>query len=170
MLLLKRKPGVDHMRWNAPSEYLIQLASLGELGPGTLATLKQALLPVAANCSKLRLHVRGFGGSPNVIQPRYVHAELDGDFALLERLAQTIDAAVSRYVPNRDIRGFRPHIVIGRLKTESEPCRVGLGRAVKTTPMPDMGVIDVDSAALVISNASEFGIGYAVVAQLPLGG
>jgi len=170
MLLLKRKPGVDNLRWNAPSEYLIQLASLGELGPGTLATLKQVLPPVLAAFPCLRLEVRGFGGSPNLIQPRYVFAELGGDVEWLDQVARAVDRAVEPYVPHRDMRGFRPQIVIGRLKSESEPLRVALGRALKMTQFPEMGVIEANSAELLISNASEFGIGYVVIQRLPLGG
>lgn len=169
MLLLKRKPGVDNIRWSAPSEYLIQLASLGELGLQTIATLRQVLPPVVASFPKLRLEVTGFGGSPNRIQPRYAFAELGGDVQWLEQLANAIDRTVAPYVPHRDMRGFRPNIIVGRLKSESEPLRVALGRALKMTQLPEMGVIEVNSAELLISQASEFGIGYSVVVPLPLG-
>ncbi len=169
MLLLKRKPGVENIRWSAPSEYLIPLSSLGELGPGTLATLGHVLPAVTSRFPRLRLSVTSFGGSPNMIQPRYAFAELGGDVLWLDQLAQAIDLAVAPYVPHRDMRGFRPHIVIGRLKTEAEPLRVALGRALKMTQAPEMGVIEVNSVELLISQANEFGIGYGVVARLPLG-
>lgn len=169
LLLLRRKPGVENVRWSAPSEFLIQLASLGELGPGTIAGLRQILPGVTARFPRLRLEVKGFGGTPTLIQPRFIHAEVGGDVQWLDQLAQAIDAAVAPYVPARDMRGFRPNIAIGRLKTESESLRVGLGRALKMTQTPEMGVIDVDSVALLISHADTTGIGYSVVERLPLG-
>lgn len=169
LLLLRRKPGVENVRWSAPSEYLIQLASLGELGPGTIATLKQILPPVVARFPKLKLEIKGFGGSPSLIQPRFVHAELGGDVQWLDQLAQAVDLGVAPYVAHREVRGFRPHIILGRLKTESEPLRVALGRALKMTQSPEMGMIDVGSAELLISRADTTGIGYSVVENLPLG-
>lgn len=87
----------------------------------------------------------------------------------LERLAEAIDRAVAPYVPARDMRGFRPYIILGRLKTESEPLRVALGRALKMTQSPDMGVIEANAIDLLVSNATEFGIGYGVVERMPLG-
>ncbi len=170
ILLLRRKPGVDNIRWSAPSEYLIQIASLGELGPGTLATLKQVLPPAIARFPRLQIEVRGFGGIPNLIQPRFAYAGLEGDVQWLEQIAQSVDIAAAPYVPHRDMRGFRPEIVIGRLKTESEPLRVALGRALKMTQAPEMGTIAVDHISLMISEASTSGIGYKEIDRMPLGG
>lgn len=169
LLLLKRKPGVDNIRWSQPSEWLIQLASLGELSPSTISVLRQVLPPVAAKYPRLRLEVKGFSGSPNLIQPRYCHAELQGDVEWLGQLAQAMEDAAAPFVPHRDVRGFRPHIVLGRLKTESEPLRVALGRALKMTQAPEMGVIEANSVSLLVSHADEFHIGYAVSAEMPLG-
>jgi 2'-5' RNA ligase len=169
MLLLKRKSGVENVRWNARSEYLIQLASLGELGPSTLATFKSILPPRVARFPPFQLEVKGFGGSPNLVQPRFAVAELQGDTAYLQQIADSVEGAIAPYLPQRDMKGFRPHIILGRLKTESEPLRVGLGRALKMNQAPPMGTIEVDSIALLISHATEFGINYQVVERMPLG-
>lgn len=169
MLLLRRKPGVENVRWHAPSEYLIQIASLGELSPATIQILRQVLPPIVGRFPKMRLEVKGFGGVPNLIQPRFAYANLEGDVLWLDQLAQAIDMGVAPYVPAREMRGFRPHILIGRLKTESEPLRVALGRALKMTQAPDMGVIAADSVSLMISHADTTGIGYSVLDQIPLG-
>jgi 2'-5' RNA ligase len=168
LLLLKRKPGLD-MRWSARSEYLIQLSSLGELSPTTIRMLSEALPPVVANFPRFRLEVTGFGGTPNLIQPRFAHVELKGDVHLLEQISQAIDQASSRYVPQRDMKGFRPNIPLGRLKTESEPLRVALGRALKMTQVPEMGSIDVNAVMLFVSRATESGTHFDAVARLSLG-
>ena len=168
LLFLKRKPGVENIRWNAPSEYLIQLASLGELSPATISAIKVLLPPVIASFPRFRLEVKGFSGTPNLIQPRFAHAELAGDVDRLQPISETVDRAVSAYVPARDTRGFKPNIPVGRLKTESEQLRVALGRALKMTQVPEMGTIDVDAICLLVSRANEFEIGYDVVARMPL--
>src|ERR1051326_8945846 len=97
--VLKRKPGMENVRWSANSEFLVQLASLGELGPGTIATLGQRLPGITECFPRFRLEVRGFGGSPNLIQPRFVQAELSGDLRGLEQLGRAIDNGVAPYVP-----------------------------------------------------------------------
>lgn len=169
-LLLKRKPGADQVRWSGQGEYLIQLGSLGELGLATLSKLKEVLPPIVARFPRTRLQVQGFGGHPNLLQPRFVHAEVVGDVALLDQLSQALDQAISPYVPAREVRGFRPQINVGRLKAESEQLRVALGRALKHAQPADMGVIPVDAVDLLISQASPAGIGYAVIERMPLSG
>ncbi len=166
--VFKRKPGVDSVRWSAPSEYLIQLASLGELSPMTLHRLGLVLPEALSRLPSFRVEIARFGGTPNAIQPRFVHAELEGDLDKLEQLAQAIDREVAPLLPNRDIQGFRPRIPLGRLKTESEQLRVALGRALKMTPIPPMGSLAVHQVDLLISKANEFGIGYESVARMPL--
>jgi RNA 2',3'-cyclic 3'-phosphodiesterase len=168
LMLIKKKPGIE-VRWSAPSEYLIQLSSLGELSPTTIQMLGQALPAAVAQFPRFRLEVTGFGGTPNLIQPRFAHAELKGDVHLLEQIAQAIDLAAARCVPAREMRGFRPHIPIGRLKSESEPLRVALGRALKMTQVPEMGSIEVDSVTLFVSRATDMGTAYDAVGTFPLG-
>lgn len=167
---LKRRPGAENVRWNSPAEYLVQIASFGELSVATLGILRNVLPPVASKFAMLRLEVRGFSGLPNAVQPRYVCTPLGGDMEALEQMARAIEAAAAPYVPVQDARTFRPYVVVGRLKTESESMRVGLGRALKSALMPSVGVLAVDHVDLLISHADTSGMGYAVVERLPLGG
>jgi 2'-5' RNA ligase len=165
---LRRKPGVD-VRWSPPSEYLVQIASLGELSPATLNILRQSLPGAIGRFPRFRLTLEGYGGTPNLIQPRFAHVQLGGDVQFLEQIAQAVDQAVAPYVPGRDIRGFRPQIQLGRLKTESESLRVALGRALKLTAAPELPPLHVDSICLLTSRATESGVVYDVAAAMPLG-
>lgn len=169
LLLIKRKPGVTDVRWNAPSELILSLCSLGELSPATIARVGQAALEVCRKNPRLRLDVVGFGGLPNMIQPRYVYAGIGGDAAALGTLVTSLDQALSPLLPHRDVKPFHPHILLGRLKTESEPNRVGLGRALKLAQQPMIGTLDVSAVELLIASASTSGIGYSVVESLALG-
>ncbi len=169
IMMLKRKPGVNDVRWNAPSEYLITLGNLGELSLMTLTQLKQVLPPVIARYPCLRLSIQGFGGLPNMIQPRYAYANLAGDTEMLCDIAHAVDRAAAPYAQNRDQKPFHPHILIGRLKTESEPLRVALGRALKMNEQPAMGDFEVTGVELLTSHADTSGVGYSVFAQMRLG-
>lgn len=169
--LIKRKPGVENVRWNAPSELLLNLASLGELELGTLQALKPVLHRAAAISPPMNLEIKGFGGLPNLIQPRYLYAGIEGEDAQWPpSLVQRINQATQPLTPHREIKEFKAHILLGRLKTENEQYRVGLGRALKLAEQPVIGPWRIDHIELLISSASESGIGYTVVEMIPLGG
>ena len=171
LLLIKRKPGVDNLRWNAHSELLLSLVNLGELGVGTLAMLRPVVRQIAEKYPRMSLELKGFAGLPNMIQPRYLYAGLEGpDLHWLEQIAAELDQATRQFTPPRDSKPFHPHILLGRLKTESETLRVNLGRALKLQEQPSMGPWPIDRLELLISSASEFGIGYTVIDQAFLGG
>jgi 2'-5' RNA ligase len=170
LLIIKRKPGVDNIRWNAPSELLLNLCSLGELGGQTILSLKSVLRDVASCTPRLNLEIYGFAGLPNAIQPRYIYAGISGpDAHWLEPLAAQIDQATRPLTPHRDAKPFHAHVLLGRLKTENEQYRVALGRALKLADQPSMGSWQIDNIELLISSASESGIGYTVMELLPLG-
>ena len=170
ILLLKRKPGVDNLRWNAHSELLLNLCSLGELSPITVLSLKPILRQIAGSSSPFNLEIKGFGGIPNMIQPRYVYAGIEGpDLYRLPTLAEEVDRATRPFTPHRDAKPFQAHIVLGRLKTESEQFRVALGRALKLAEQPFITEWRIEHIELLCSQASESGIGYTVMDQAPLG-
>lgn len=169
LLLVRRKPGVSDVRWNAPSELIITLVPLGELSPNTIARVASVVESVCLASPRMTISVDGFSGLPNLIQPRYLVATLGGDIEWLTNLSARLDSAVGTLIPPRDFRAFQPHITLGRLKTESESNRVALGRAIKLAAVPSMGTIPVDAIELLVSTASTAGIGYSVVNRFPLG-
>lgn len=171
ILMIKRKPGVDNIRWNAHSELLLSFCSLGELSPSTLMMLKPVLRDVASKFPRLNLEIKGFAGLPNMIQPRYIYAGIEGpDAGFLSSIALQVDQATRPFTPHRDSKEFHAHILLGRLKTENEQFRVSLGRALKLADQPSMGPWQIDHLELLCSQASEAGIGYTVMDQAPLGG
>ncbi len=163
LLLVRRKPGVSDVRWNAPSELIVTLVPLGELSPGTIARVASVVESVCSASPRMTITVDGFSGLPNMIQPRYLVATLGGDIEWLTSLSARLDSAVGNLIPPRDFRAFQPHITLGRLKTESEPNRVALGRAIKLAAVPPMGTIPVEAIELLVSTASTAGIGYSGV-------
>ena len=170
MQIIKRKPGVDNIRWNQHSELLISLASLGELGVGTINALRVTLPPIVARFPAMDLLVKGFAGLPNMIQPRYCYAGIEDDNGVLTAIANAVEAAATPFVPHRDIKPFKPYIILGRLKTESEQFRVALGRALKLTEQPEVGTMHVAAIDILVSNASTSGMAYELVQRMPLQG
>lgn len=168
LILIKRKPGVTDVRWNAASELLLSCCSLGELSPATIARVSTVAREICAQRPRMQLEVEGFGGLPNLIQPRYVYADISGDVQALAETVAQLDRALQPLVPHRDLKPFHAHILLGRLKTESESNRVGLGRALKLSERPHIGTLHVDAIEVLIATSSTSGIGYTVLDRLLL--
>ncbi len=169
LLQLKRKPGILDMRWSQPSEYLLNLVTLGELSIATLSRLSQAIAPVVDGFSTLDLTLEKFGGIPNMIQPRFAVLQLGGPGAQTSvNLAQQLDLATRPLTPPREGRPFQPNIVMGRIKTESEQLRVSLGRALKFPEHAPFATWQINQIELLISSADTSGVGYKVIESFPL--
>lgn len=169
LLQLKRKPGILDMRWSQPSEYLLNLVTLGELSIATMSRLAQAISPVVNGFSPLDLTLDKFGGIPNMIQPRFAVLQLGGPSAQnCIHLAQQLDFATKPLTPPREGRPFQPHIVLGRIRTESEQLRVSLGRALKFPEHEPFASWRIEQIELLISSADSSGVGYKVIESFPL--
>jgi RNA 2',3'-cyclic 3'-phosphodiesterase len=170
VMVLRRKPGGSDVRWNAPSELLITLCQLGEISVEKLSALRTLLPAAAKGFGPIVITLQGFSGVPNIVQPRYAVSPIVGDVEKLVALEASLWRTASQVLgPREAAKPFQPHVVLGRLKTESEQLRVALGRALKTADQPVMGSLQVNVVELLISNASTSGVGYTVIEELPLG-
>ena len=64
LLMLKRKPGILDVRWNQPSEYVLNMVTLGELSVATIARLREAIEGVTNQHPPFELTLEKFGGVP----------------------------------------------------------------------------------------------------------
>jgi 2'-5' RNA ligase len=164
LLQLKRKPGILDMRWNQPSEYLINLVTLGELSPATISRIIEPVGSTLANLKQFEIEMTKFGGLPNLIQPRFAVLQLGGVGAnVLAQVANALESVTKPLCPPRETKPFQPQIVMGRIKTESEQLRVALGRALKTPEHPPFGTWHVSQIEILISQASTQGMAYKAI-------
>jgi len=171
LLLLKRKPGILDMRWNQPSEFLLNFVTLGELSIATISRLTDVIQQVASEESAFELTLDKFSGVPNMIQPRFAVLQLGGPGTeACTRIANKLDLATKAITPPREGRPFQPHMIMGRLKTESEQMRVSLGRALKFPEHEPFATWQITEVELLISTASTSGVGYKAVETFELRG
>ena len=169
LLMLKRKPGILDVRWNQPSEYVLNMVTLGELSVATIARLREAIEGVTNQHPPFELTLEKFGGVPNMIQPRFAVLQLGGPGAeTLVQLASQLDLATKPLTPPREGKPFQPNMIMGRIKTESEQMRVALGRALKFPEHEPFGVWPITQIELLISTSSSMGVGYNVIETFPL--
>ena len=170
LLTLKRKPGILDMRWNQPSEYVLNLVTLGEISIATMGRVIPFVAEVAKEFSPFSLTVEKFVGIPNMIQPRFAVLQLTGEGAETAiQLAQRLEAATKPVTPPREGKPFAPNMVMGRIKTESEQLRVALGRALKMPEAPPFGTWDISQVEVLITTSSTSGVGYKAVEVFQLG-
>jgi 2'-5' RNA ligase len=129
--LIRQKAGGDVVRFTNISEIQMVLIALGELNHLSFVNVKKALPEICAQCSPFTVTIEGLGGTPSSLQPRFVWAGVGGDAEAMLRLHAALEKGLMPYLPNYQATAFKPHVDLGRLKTESEPNRTALGRAVR---------------------------------------
>jgi len=169
LLQIRRKPGILDVRWSQPGEWIVPLVPVGEVGVATIAALKQKLTPFIANINHFDAVFGGFSGMPNLIQPRYVTLTFDEVYAgAMSRIATAIQEEVANIIPPKDAKSLQNYITLGRLKTESEPLRVALGRALKIPEQPSLQPLPVTSIDLLSAYATTNGMSYKVIESFPM--
>ena len=169
LLHLKRKPGILDMRWNQPSEYLLNMVTLGEISVATMSRVIPFVAQIANDNHAFTMTLEKFVGLPNMIQPRFAVLQMTGEGAdTAVRLASQLDMVTKSVTPPREGKPFQPNLVMGRIKTESEQLRVALGRALKMPDAPPFGEWHVSQLEIVISTSSTSGVGYKTIETFPL--
>ena len=169
LLTLKRKPGILDMRWNQPSEYYLNMVSLGEISIVTASCVVPVVSQAVSDHQAFSMTLEKFIGLPNMIQPRFAVLHLTGEGAeSAVQLASRLDMVTRSVTPPREGKLFQPNLIMGRIKTESEQMRVALGRALKMPEAPPFGTWDVTRIEILISHSSRSGIGFKVVESFPL--
>jgi hypothetical protein len=169
LLTLKRKPGILDMRWNQPSEYILNFVTLGEISISTMSRVIPLVSQIASEFDAFELTLNKFIGVPNMIQPRFAMLQLTGSGAETAiQLANQLDLVTKSVTPPREGKPFQPNLVMGRIKTESEQLRVALGRALKMPDSDPFGTWDIKQVEILISTSSTSGVGYKMIESFPL--
>jgi 2'-5' RNA ligase len=111
-----KKMGGD-VRWVRPSAMHLTLKFLGNVDPGLLDSIKDALTPVFTECSPFSLQISGVGAFPNLMKPRVVWVGLDDPTDTLVPLVKNVEQCLEPLGFKREKRGFSPHITLGRVKS-----------------------------------------------------
>lgn len=165
--LIRRKSASDACRWSGQNETILILCALGEQQWEMVKRASTVLGPICAKYPPLNLNLEGIQGIPNNNQPRYATLNVTGDLDNLKRLREEIARAVAPLLAPTE-KEFSPHIVLGRLKMESEPARTGLGRAIRMIPSEVIATWQAPIIELVRTEATSNGVQYLTVEQFGL--
>jgi RNA 2',3'-cyclic 3'-phosphodiesterase len=123
------------VKWVAPEALHMTLHFLGETDVALLPQLGAALSEALAGATAIRPRLVGAGAFPNLRRPNVIWAGIDGATAALERIQAATGTALEALGLPREIRPFRAHLTLGRVRREATPAQLEqLGEAVRSLP------------------------------------
>ncbi len=158
------------VRWVDPAGMHLTLKFLGNVEPGLVDGIIEAMARPAAGASPFSIHLSGLGVFPNERRPRVLWAGVEGGLDALRELREQIEEAVSGLGFPRERRPFSPHLTLGRVR---EPVSSGslrrISAAVTSTSLEPTGPWLVESVQLMRSTLTPGGARYSALASIPLG-
>jgi len=112
-----RKLLAGDIRWVNPTGIHLTLKFLGDLSRADIATVADALGPVAAACAPLSLDIGTAGFFPDAKRPRILWLGTGGDVKGLIALQAAVENALVACGFPREERTFRPHLTLARIKS-----------------------------------------------------
>ena len=104
------------IRWVDPAGVHLTLKFLGDIDPGRVDNVLEAMGRAARGSSPFRVHLAGLGMFPNQREPRVLWAGIGGDLDALAALQEKLEAAMSSLDFPPDRRPFSPHLTLGRVR------------------------------------------------------
>lgn len=110
-----KQSGAD-VKWVRPENLHVTLKFLGEVDPGQVAAVQEAVVETCAGRPPCALSLQGCGAFPSAQRPTVVWLGLTGQVEELAGLAKGMETACERLGFAPEARAFRPHLTLGRLR------------------------------------------------------
>ena len=111
-----RRAGAD-VSWTKPESIHLTLKFLGEIEEKLVNEIEMACVETAAEFQPFTLDLNGAGVFPNVRQPRVLWAGLSGEIEKAVEIQRRLDERLMTIGFDREEKPFRPHLTIGRVKS-----------------------------------------------------
>ncbi len=109
------------MRWASPENIHLTLKFLGDIQPGDVKPVREAMEETAAGFCRMTLTAGGVGVFPGIRRPRVVWIGLKGNTPELIGMQKKLDNRLKEigYTPEK--RGFKGHLTVGRARGNLDP-------------------------------------------------
>jgi 2'-5' RNA ligase len=104
------------VRWVSVASIHLTLKFLGEVDPGMIAPLDEALKSSVKSLQPIPLRLHGLGAFPNLRNPRVLWCGIDGETARLAQLQHQVEQACASLGFAIEQRPFAPHLTLGRVQ------------------------------------------------------
>lgn len=114
-----RRAGAD-VSWTKPENIHLTLKFLGEVDEGRIGEIEEVCAASAAGFQPFTLSLNDMGVFPNARQPRVLWAGLAGEIEKAAGMQRRLEAGLALIGFEREEKAFRPHLTIGRLKSNKK--------------------------------------------------
>jgi len=156
------------VRWTPPEDIHLTLKFLGETDDDMVFQIRSKLREVAKQHPMVEAETVGTGAFPNAKIPRIIWVGTGKGADAIVTLQQDIETALEKLGIQKDDRPFKPHVTIGRIKTQKQ--RVNLESIILPHADKQYGVSLAKDFALYRSVLHPRGAIYQVIERFPLMG
>lgn len=110
------RPSGEGVRWVKPENIHLTVRFLGEADEQVVPKLATLLDRVALEFACSRLSLGSLGAFPNLRRPSVFWVGLEGDSTELTKMARQVELGVRTLRFEKEKKGFRPHLTLGRVK------------------------------------------------------
>jgi len=111
-----RRAGAD-VSWTRPENIHLTLKFLGEVDERRIGEVEKVCVASAAEFQPFTLRLNETGVFPNARQPRILWAGLAGEIEKTVEMRKRLDDGLALIGFEREEKDFRPHLTIGRVKS-----------------------------------------------------
>jgi len=108
------------VKWVEPGNMHLTLKFLGNTETSLIDNIKTQLDKVSNNYNPIESSLGNLGGFPNLKKPKVIWIDLEKNRERLITLAGEIDTSLFEIGFKSDNRPFKPHLTLGRIKTEDD--------------------------------------------------
>lgn len=148
-------------RWPRPANVHLTLKFLGDTTEESLPALREALDAVCNRHEQFEIGPRGIGAFPSARKARIVWAGVGQGSTNLQALAEDLEKSLAPLGFEREKRGFKPHITLGRARKRP-------GWLPEGTEAVEAPVFPARWIELVESSPGEGGVAYSSLSAHPL--
>jgi len=160
----------DGVKWVDPAAIHLTLNFLGDIDPGRISEITEAMTDAARESSPFSLEIKGLGVFPNLNRIRVVLAGVGGEVEKLARLQHSLEANLDIIGFPPEERTFSPHLTLGRVREQVSPQeRQKLGDIVTAMKVETVKPFAVNGFSLIRSQLTGAGPIYSRVAAVALG-
>ena len=157
-----------HVSWVRPQNIHCTLVFLGDIFADTVNSITTALKQAAAGCKPFEIEIAGLGYFGPSRSPRIIWSGIAGAVTPLVKLQNDLVAAVSAAGLKPDKKPFKPHLTIGRVRSNRNV--PALVEAIKANETKSFGKVSVERVVLMKSQLTANGPVYSLLLAKSLDG
>ena len=167
---LKDQAPPKAVRWTRPTSIHLTLQFLGDVAPGAVEAIADALRGVCADHAPFTFELKNLGVFPNPNRPRVVWVGVDEPSGALVALQKGVTQALVPLGFEPEKRAYTPHLTIGRAARHAGRHELAqVGDLITRSQVGTVGQVHVEHITLMKSDLQPGGAVYTPLAVVQFG-